>query len=349
MNLKYFKEKKIVVTGHTGFKGSWLVSWLHLLGADIMGISLNPTTKPNHFDYIKKNIKIKDIRLDINNHIKVSQVIKKFKPDIVFHLAAQALVSKSYVEPRLTFQTNTLGVFNILNSVKSLKKKCSVIIVTSDKCYKNKEITRSYKEEDELGGDDFYSASKASSEILIRAFFLSFLKNNDIMRICTARAGNVVGGGDWSDDRLIPDCIKKWSKQKKVFIRNPHSTRPWQHVLEAISGYLYLAYNLEKKKNLNGSSFNFSNNDIKNITVRDFLTKFKKNWKNSRWQISNNKIFHENNLLQLNSTKSKKILKWKNKMTLNQTVELTSKWYLQFYKNKKILTFDQIEYFMKLK
>ena len=169
------------------------------------------------------------------------------------------------------------------------------------------------------------------------------------MRICTARAGNVVGGGDWSDDRLIPDCIKKWSKQKKVFIRNPHSTRPWQHVLEAISGYLYLAYNLEKKKNLNGSSFNFSNNNIKNITVRNFMTKFKKNWKNSRWKISNKKIFHENNLLQLNNTKSKKLLKWKNKMTLNQTVELTSKWYLQFYKNKKILTFDQIEYFMKLK
>tara|TARA_Y100000389_G_C17470712_1_gene530440 strand:+ start:687 stop:1739 length:1053 start_codon:yes stop_codon:yes gene_type:complete len=350
MNYDYFKGKKVLVTGHTGFKGSWLVAWLYLLKAEILGISLNPSTKQNHFDLIKKKIKIKDKRIDLKNYSRVHKIINNFKPDIIFHLAAQALVSKSYLDPKLTFETNTIGTLNILNSVKKFKKNCIIVIITSDKCYQNKELKRSYHENDVLGGDDFYSASKASSEILVNAFFKSFIKDKKKnIKMGTARAGNVVGGGDWSDDRLIPDCVKKWSNNEKVTIRNPESTRPWQHVLEALSGYLTLAYNLQIKPKLSGNSFNFSNNSIKNISVKNFLLKFKINWKNSKWKIKKNRSFHENSLLQLNSNKSKNILKWKNKLNLNKTISLTSEWYLNFYSKKKILTFEQLRYFMRIK
>ena len=350
MNYDYFKGKKILVTGHTGFKGSWLVAWLHLLKAEILGISLNPSTKPNHFNLIKKNIKIKDKRINLKNYSRVNKIINDFKPDIIFHLAAQALVSKSYLYPKLTFETNTIGTLNILNSIKNFKKNCIIVIITSDKCYQNKELKRSYHENDVLGGDDFYSASKASSEILVNAFFKSFIKGKKKnIKMGTARAGNVVGGGDWSDDRLIPDCVKKWSNNEKVIIRNPDSTRPWQHVLEALSGYLTLAYNLQFKPKLSGNSFNFSNNYIKNISVKNFLLKFKINWKKSKWKIKKNRLFHENSLLQLNSNKSKNVLKWKNKLNLNKTISLTSEWYLNFYSKNKILTFKQLRYFMNIK
>mgnify|MGYP001423688733 CR=1 FL=1 len=348
MNYNFFKGKKIVVTGHTGFKGSWLVAWLSLLNSRVMGISLDPITSPNHYDLIKRKIKILDKRINIKNYIKLKNEIEKFKPDIIFHLAAQSLVSKSYLDPRLTIETNTIGTLNVLESIKELNKDCNLIVITSDKCYQNKELLRSYHEKDELGGDDFYSASKASAEIIVKAFYKSFLLKKKNIRICTARAGNVVGGGDWSENRLIPDCVKKWYKNQYVSIRNPSSTRPWQHVMDALSGYLYLAYNLSKNKKLNGQSFNFSNNKITNLTVKQFLIKFKKNWKKSKWKLLKKSSFHENNLLQLNSIKAKKLLKWKNTLSLDETINLTSEWYLNHYKNNKILTIDQIKFFLSL-
>tara|TARA_B110000503_G_scaffold88051_1_gene133565 strand:- start:371 stop:1441 length:1071 start_codon:yes stop_codon:yes gene_type:complete len=347
----FYKNKKVLVTGHTGFKGSWLVTWLDMLGSKVIGIGLDPITKPNHFKLIKKNINIKDIRLDIRDEKSLTKLIQKFKPDIVFHLAAQAIVSNSYDNPKLTFETNVLGTLNLLTALNKLKKKCTAVLITSDKCYKNIEVSRGYKEADKLGGEDFYSSSKASAELIIHSFFKSFIvKKNKFLRIATARAGNVVGGGDWSKNRLIPDCVNQWSRNKMVILRNPNATRPWQHVLEAISGYLYLAYQLNKKKKLNGESFNFSNDKIRNFTVLKFIKEIQKYWKNANWIVKKNSLFNESGLLQLNSSKAKKTLKWKNKLKLSDTIRMVSEWYMIFYKkNKKILTKEQINFYMRIK
>jgi len=350
-HLKVFKNKKIIITGHTGFKGSWLVYWLYLLGAKVYGISLKPEGTQNHYKSIKSKIKIKSYYLNIINQKKISQLITSIKPDFFFHLAAQALVSKSYMFPKKTIETNVLGTLNILLALNKLKKKCITIIITSDKCYKNKEIKKGYKETDELGGEDFYSSSKASAELIIYAFYKSFILNkNNFLRIATARAGNVIGGGDWSIDRLIPDCVKKWSNNKAVSLRNPQSTRPWQHVLDALNGYLTLSYKLLRNKKINGHSFNFSNKDIDNYSVVDVIKLIQSKWNNVKWKINKERDFYEANLLQLDNKKAKKILKWENKLTLRETINLVSEWYISYYyKKKKILTKDQINYFMKKK
>jgi CDP-glucose 4,6-dehydratase len=352
MNYSFFKNKKILVTGHTGFKGSWLVTWLNLLGSDVMGISLNPIKGDNHFKILKKNLNIIDKRGDIRNVNFLKKNIIDFKPDIVFHLAAQAIVSTSYKFPKKTFETNVLGTLNLLSVLSELKHKCIAIFITSDKCYKNIEVSRGYKETDELGGDDFYSSSKASAELVFHSFYKSFIKDkNKFLRVATARAGNVVGGGDWSKNRLIPDCAKSWSKDETVVLRSPNSTRPWQHVLEALSGYLHLAYQLNNKKELNGESFNFSNNDIKNFTVLKFIKGIQKYWRKANWKVDKKSSFYESTLLQLNSNKAKKILKWKNKLKLIETIKLVGEWYRSYYESssKKILTKKQIVFYMRKK
>ena len=242
----FFLNKKVLITGHTGFKGSWLCLWLHLIGAKVIGVSKGIPTKPSHYEKLKIKNKIADIRLDIRNLRKLKVVFKKYKPDFVFHLAAQSLVKKSYDHPVDTFTSNSIGTLNVLECIKGLKKKCTSVIITSDKSYKNLEIKRGYHENDILGGVDPYSASKASAELIIKSYYECYFKKNKSQLIAVARAGNVVGGADWSKDRLIPDCMKAWSKNKKVNIRNPNSTRPWQHVLEALHGYLILAKNLKK-------------------------------------------------------------------------------------------------------
>lgn len=347
MNYNFLRNKKVLVTGHTGFKGSWMICWLNMLGANILGISLKPEKK-SHFNLIKNKINIKNEFIDIRNKKKIEKEILKFKPDFVFHLAAQAIVSKSYLDPKYTFETNVLGTLNIIQSLHKLQNNCNAVFITSDKCYENVEKKTGYRETDRLGGDDFYSSSKASAELIINSYFKSFLKNKKTkLKIVTARAGNVIGGGDWSKDRLVPDCINSWNLGKKVTIRNPDSTRPWQHVLEAINGYFFLAYNLQKK-DLSGESFNFSNNKIKNFTVKDFIIELSKNWKNASWKFKKNKDFKETNLLQLNNIKAQKKLKWKNKLKLIETIEMVGNWYSELYKsnNKNIITFKQIKYFI---
>ena len=251
-NLKIFKNARVVVTGHTGFKGSWLTAWLNELGSKVMGISLNPHTSPSHFKVSKIGKNIKDVRLDIRNRKRLEKKIINFKPNFIFHLAAQAIVGESYKNPYLTWETNVFGTLNILESARKLKNKCSIVIITSDKCYFNKEIHYGYKETDTLGGKDPYSGSKASAEILIQSHINSFFKGNSKIRIATARAGNVIGGGDWAKNRIIPDCVRSWSKNRKAGLRNPKSTRPWQHVLEAVGGYLCLALNLVQNKKIHG-------------------------------------------------------------------------------------------------
>ena len=256
--MNIFKNKTVIITGHTGFKGSWLATWIHLLGAKVIGISNKIPSNPSHFKYLQMNSKIKNIKLDIRDLKKLKRIFKSKKPDFVFHLAAQSLVKQSYIDPKYTLETNALGTLNILESLKTIKKKrCIAVLITSDKVYKNLELRRGYAENDVLGGKDPYSVSKASAELIIKSYIENFFPIKDTkVLIGIARAGNVVGGGDWSEDRLIPDCVKSWSKKKKVFIRNPKSTRPWQHVLEAISGYILLANHLNKNKKIHGG-FNF--------------------------------------------------------------------------------------------
>ena len=240
-----FKGKRVLITGHTVFKGSWLSIWLIKKGAKVFGLSLKPHTSPSIYDAANLNEKIEGVFVDINNHSKVIKVINDCQPDFIFHLAAQAIVHKSYLNPLITFNTNVIGTLNILEGIRNLKKPCISILITSDKCYENVEWEYGYRETDKLGGADPYSASKAATEIMISSYIRSFFSGSN-KRIGIARAGNVIGGGDWSQKRLVPDCITAWVKNKKVLIRSANSTRPWQHVLEPLNGYIEFAKSLYK-------------------------------------------------------------------------------------------------------
>ncbi len=352
MNLKkFYNKKKILITGHTGFKGSWLVHWLSRYNVKIMGIGLKPDNELNLFKFLNKK-KLIDKRFDITNYQKLEENILKFKPDIIYHLAAQSLVKKSIINPLETLKTNIIGTANILNCINKLNKKTISVIITSDKCYQNLSLLRGYTEEDRLGGHDPYSASKASAEIVFKSYFNSILKKNKKIRIATARAGNVIGGGDWSQDRLVPDCVKAWASNKKVYIRNPGSTRPWQHVLEPLSGYIALSYNLSVNENINGGSFNFGPKFNEVATVKKVLKLSKNYWNNAQFRNYKERFFKEDHLLKLNSSKAWKILKWKKILSLEKTIELTMCWYNKFYQNnKKVskLLDNDINYYFKLK
>ncbi|MDB9784280.1 CDP-glucose 4,6-dehydratase [Pelagibacteraceae bacterium] len=346
--LSFFKNKKVLITGHTGFKGSWLTSILLSLEAKIIGVSLE-TKKESHFELLKLKKKIIDIKCDIRNQEKLKKIINKYQPDIVFHLAAQSLVSLSYKNPIQTWTTNVIGTLNLIESLKILKKKCSAIIITSDKCYLNVEKKEGYKENDKLGGMDPYSGSKASAENVFLSEYKSFFIKSKNITLATARAGNVVGGGDWSKDRIIPDFITSIQNKKILKLRSPNSTRPWQHVLDPLFGYLKLSYALSRNvKNINGSSFNFGPKSNVNKKVIDVIKEINKKIKVGRWTIiKNNKKFHESTLLKLNSDLARKKLKWETQLKFKDTMSLTSEWYLEYIKNKKILTFEQIKKFIK--
>ena len=283
MNIKkikeFYKDKKVLIIGHTGFKGSWLSISLKKMGSKIFGISLNIPSKPSHFKLSHINKDIKDLRLDIRNLKMLKKKISEIKPDIIFHLAAQSLVKQSFSNPYETWTTNLLGSLNLFEALKNieLKKKTSVVVVTSDKCYKNLNKKKKYSETDLLGDSEPYGASKAAVEIAFKSYFDSFYINKKNLNIATARAGNVIGGGDWSKDRIIPDLIRSIYKKQILRIRYPKSTRPWQHVLEPIHGYLFLGYMLHfKKSSTNGESFNFGPNFAKNYSVIELL-KFLRN------------------------------------------------------------------------
>ncbi len=347
---RLFKNKKILITGHTGFKGSWLSLWFKTMGANVLGVSQSIPTKPSHFKLLKLDKIIRSKKIDINNLSKLKRTIESFEPDFIFHLAAQAIVKKSYINPVETWKTNLIGSLNILESLRSLKskKKIIVVLITSDKAYKNFETKKGYKEESILGGIDPYGASKSSAEICIQSYLKSFFKSNkNNISISIARAGNVIGGGDWSEYRLFPDCIKAWTKNKKAIIRNPNSTRPWQHVLDVLNGYIVLASQLRLNKKLHGEAFNFGPTISKNLRVVDILKISKKIWPEIRWSIKKEKKFFENTLLQLNSNKAKKILKWKCLLTSEETVALTIDWYRKYFFKKDIMSLSkqQIKYF----
>ncbi len=350
--IKTFKNKTILITGHTGFKGSWLTAWLQSIGANITGASLKPKTEPSHFSEAQISKNINDIRIDIRCKDKISDLINDLKPDFIFHLAAQAIVKDSYIEPILTWETNVIGSLNILEALKKIEKKCNVIMVTSDKCYENVEWVWGYKENDKLGGSDPYSASKAAIEIGISAFVRSFFSNDKNIRIASARAGNVIGGGDWSENRIVPDIIKAWSNDDKAILRNPDSTRPWQHVLEPLSGYLNLAIMLDKDSKLNGQSFNFGPSDLVSYTVQDLTEKMSAYWSNKKWQsIREINPDHESKLLKLNCDKAFSLLEWNSVLNFDETVKFTTDWYTKYYQNKELvcnITDEQIKNFTDL-
>ena len=347
--LKIFNKKKVLVTGHTGFKGSWLTICLKMLGARVLGVSKDFPTAPLHFSVCKdlKNINTK--KLDIVKFKKIKKVINDYKPDFIFHLAAQPIVKRSVNNPIETWNSNTIGTLNILETLRFYKKKVNVVIITSDKVYFNFEKKGAYKESDVLGGKDPYSASKASAEIAIRSYFETYLSERNNLRIAVARAGNVIGGGDWSDNRLIPDCVRAWSKNKSVKLRNPLSTRPWQHVIEVVYGYMLLASELSKKKKLNGQAFNFGPYSQTDYKVIDCLKEMKKNWPKIKWnKLDNSKIFKEAGLLKLNSEKSYKHFKWRTILDFKQTIKMTAEWYKNFYdKKSKVITLNQIKFYFK--
>lgn len=349
-----FAGKTIVLTGHTGFKGAWLTAWLNLLGARVVGISLDPVSHPNHFALGKFSQSLIHNSIDIRNFDEVVRVIKDSKPDFVFHLAAQALVRTSYEDPSLTWSTNVLGTLNILESLKKLSTKCIAILITSDKCYENVEWTWGYRENDRLGGQDPYSASKASAELLIHSYFRSFFLNPENgIRIATARAGNVIGGGDWSRDRIIPDCVRAWSNNQEVMLRNPGSTRPWQHVLEPLGGYLCLAANLYQGPKLHGESFNFGPHSGQNHSVLELVEEMAKYWPQVRWVLADpSKVSgHEATLLKLNCDKALHSLQWRPTLDFYTTTKMTAEWYKKYYDDESIdileLTKTQInEYYL---
>jgi CDP-glucose 4,6-dehydratase len=349
-----FKNKKVLITGHTGFKGSWLVAWLDILGAEILALSKDVPTKPAHYDLIKKSLD-NDLRLDVSNYKRISKTIIDYKPDFLFHLAAQPIVLTSYEDPLLTFQSNTVGTLNVLESLRESNHSCAAVIITSDKCYENLDKKIKYKEGDRMGGKDPYSASKGSAEIIIRSYCESFFKTSGSnVRLASARAGNVIGGGDWAAHRIVPDCMKSWANNEKVTIRNSLSTRPWQHVLEPLSGYLSLALKLRENKKLSGESFNFGPSSKKEYSVGDLVHELSKEWSDSNWHdtTNKNKKLYEANLLSLNCDKASKLLDWTSVLDFPETAKWTSEWYYKYYNRSKEsaieLTVKQIQKYSKL-
>lgn len=349
-----FAGKSVLVTGHTGFKGSWLISWLKLLGANVTGIALDPPTKPSHFFATYNSASITDLRIDIRNQKLIESTVAEKEPDFVFHLAAQSLVGEAYDNPIATWQTNVLGTLNVLEALRVLKKPCAAVIITSDKCYENVEWIWGYREIDSLGGVDPYSASKGAAELAIRSHIKSFFSvEKSLVRIASARAGNVIGGGDWAANRIIPDCVKSWSQNGLVKLRNPDATRPWQHVLEPLSGYLALALELTRNPSMHGESFNFGPQSQKDKSVLNVVEEMAKHWDNVEWAIESKgeNQNYESGLLKLNCDKALNLLEWHAVLNFEDTIQMTASWYQKFYsESSKILelTNSQIESYMKL-
>ena len=331
-----YENKKVLVTGHTGFKGSWLTTWLLNLGADVLGVSKGIPTQPSMFEVLGLADKIQHNIIDVCDLSALRTIIAVEKPDFIFHLAAQAIVSKSYAMPLETIASNVLGTANLLESLRLSNHECVAIIITSDKSYDNVEQIWGYKENDQMGGKDVYSGSKGAAELIIKSYYHSFFSSDKSkIRLATARAGNVIGGGDWAEDRIVVDAVVAWHLGQTVEIRSPDATRPWQHVLEPLSGYLSLGQSLYGDKTLNGEGFNFGPRADQNRTVKELLKDLSKYWgfeeKVEAFCVTDNIPFHEAGLLKLNCDKALARLKWQATLDYQETIKFTSQWYFQFY------------------
>ena len=334
-----YKNKTVLITGHTGFKGAWLTCWLLKLGAKVVGISDEIPTSPSMFNEMDLESKIEHHLCDIRNLVELKNIIHSAKPDFLFHLAAQPIVSISYDDPLGTISTNVMGSANVLESLRTLVNDCTAVFITSDKCYENTEWEWGYKETDALGGKDIYSGSKGAAEVIFHSFQQSFFNGkNKHIRLATGRAGNVIGGGDWAKDRIVVDCMRSWSDGDAVEIRSPSATRPWQHVLEPLSGYLALGQQLSLNAELHGYSFNFGPRSEQNRTVIELLEDLSEYWDfntlDDAYKITGNIPFHEAGLLKLNCDKALFHLKWEANLDYKDCVEFVSGWYFSFYKKK---------------
>ncbi len=348
---KYFFGKKVFITGHTGFKGSWLTAWLYQLGAKVKGYALSPEYENCLYNLLSPLNIFESIIDDIRNKEKLENEIEVFQPDFIFHLAAQPLVRRSYQIPAETFEVNAVGTANLLETVKKLQKKCTVLIITTDKVYENKEKHILYKETDRLGGYDPYSASKACTEIVTDSFRNSFFNINKYAlhqkALATVRAGNVIGGGDFSEDRIIPDIVKALKSKKIVAVRNPNAIRPWQHVLEPLGGYLLLAGLIDEEPLSFSGAYNFGPEPEDHLTVKRLVELAIKNWGSGTWKdTSDTNQPHEAELLKLDISKAKEKLQWQPKLKAEETIEWTIDWYKKEINEVVDYTMQQINNYM---
>lgn len=332
-----YRGKKVLLTGHTGFKGSWMSIWLHNLGAEVIGFALDPVNENDNFVLTGISEHIKDIRGDIRDKRKLADVFDKEKPEIVFHLAAQALVIDGYNDPITTFEVNSMGTVNILECVRSSQSVHTAIFITTDKVYENKEWIWPYREDEPMGGYDPYSSSKGAAELIIASYRRSFFNPNKYNQhkksIASVRAGNVIGGGDWAENRIVPDCIRAIESDKPIEIRNPKSVRPWQHVLEPIGGYLQLGYYMMKQPKEYSEAWNFGPEAKNIIDVGTLVSKIIEIFDKGSWKdLSDPKALHEAKLLALDINKVKTRLKWQPVLDFNQTIRFTVDWYKNYKK-----------------
>ena len=335
-----YRGKKVLITGHTGFKGSWLTLWLKELGAEVIGVSLPQSSNSNHWKL--NELSIDDLRFNICDAVSLQQVLTVGNPDIIFHLAAQSLVRRSYQRPLETWSTNVMGTANLLEACRNLPSVKAIVVVTTDKCYENQEWPWGYRENDRLGGHDPYSASKAGAELVAASYRSSFFNSVSAPLLATARAGNVIGGGDWSEDRLIPDLVRAIENNQALEVRSPNATRPWQHVLESLSGYLLLGQKLLSGDKVYAQSWNFGPEPEGNRPVDEVLNVLSKHWKEMKWHISEKPQLHEANLLYLDSAKARNKLGWQSVWRFEETLEKTAQWYQAWQLNKDVISRKQL-------
>jgi len=341
----FYQGRRVLVTGHTGFKGGWLSLWLKRLGATVWGVSLPPPTNPNFHELITPGVFESEIACDIRRLEPLTHAVKKIQPDLIFHLAAQPIVRLSYTQPLETFQTNALGTAYVLEAVRYAELPCAVIVVTSDKCYENRECEYDYRENDHLGGHDIYSMSKAATELVAQAWNRSFFQPNPRLGpVVTARAGNVIGGGDYAADRILPDCIRALMAQKPILVRNPAAVRPWQHVLECLSGYLWLAAELDRagKSSPLATPFNFGPEPSSRQPVRRLVEEVLSVWPGEWVDGSDPNSPHEAKLLTLSIEKAGALLNWFPAWDFKEAVDRSVAWYHQRHalKNPNMMPFS---------
>ena len=341
-----YKNRRVLITGHTGFKGSWLALWLQMLGAKVTGISLPPETSPSHWMMLE--LDLESCYVDIRDEGLLRQKILEVKPEVVFHLAAQSLVRRSYDRPLETWATNVIGAANVLDACREVEELAAVVVITTDKCYENKERVLGYRESDSLGGHDPYSASKASSELLAASYRSSFFNAASSPLLASARAGNVIGGGDWSEDRLIPDLVRAVAANTSLEVRSPKSTRPWQHIFDCLSGYLMLGQQLLEGNQSCSDAWNFGPVREDHRQVQQVLAAMKTYWADVKWSYVDTPQPHETQLLHLDSGKAREKLLWRPVWTFDEGVAATAEWYKAWLDQSKMASLDQLQNYIKL-
>ena len=349
-NTDFYRGKNILVTGHTGFKGAWLTTWLTMLGAQVHGFSLPPDTEPSLYSILGPG-RMDESLADIRDFTTLRKYVEVTRPEIVIHLAAQSLVRRSYKDPLETYGTNVMGTVNLLEAIRQAGTTRVILVITTDKVYRNNEWVWSYRENDALGGHDPYSSSKACTELAAQSYYDSFLCDDGETVLATARAGNVIGGGDWCEDRIIPDCVRALQNKEPIRVRSPKSVRPWQHVLEALNGYLLLVKNLWQMGDTMSGAWNFGPSSENMATVENLVDLFLKEWGNGSWtDVSGGKNPHETTLLTLNSEKAQTYLRWRYVYDFKRSVEETASWYRKYFGGEKdmlAVTCGQIEDYMR--